>query len=425
MKWIDSREIAIALADAHPGRRPATRQLRRPARTGRGAARLRRRSEALGREDPRGDPDGVDRRGVRRRAAPGEGGPGRHRFARSRYAGRQERLAIAPACAGLARPHSRGAHVSPFRIVSKLVATLAVAACASLAPAQPLELKITAPAAPGGGWDGASRSLQQVMTATGAAKSVQVVNVPGAGGTVGLAQFVNKAKGDGNQLMVMGITMVGAVLTNKSPVRLDAVTPIARLTAESLVVVVPANSPHKTMQGPRGRAEGRYLQGRVGRRLGRRRRPHPRRPGHEGRRRRRDQAQLRAVLRRRRGARRDARRPRHRRRLRLQRVREPDQGGQAARAGDLRRQAHGRRRRADAQGAGPRRRAASTGAASSRPRASPRRRRRRSSARSTKARQVATNGPRCSRPAAGTTPTWTPMPTPPSSRTTRRASRTS
>ena len=59
------------------------------------------------------------------------------------------------------------------------------------------------------------------MTATGAAKSVQVVNVPGAGGTVGLAQFVNQAKGDGNQLMVMGITMVGAVLTNKSPVTLE------------------------------------------------------------------------------------------------------------------------------------------------------------------------------------------------------------
>lgn len=112
----------------------------------------------------------------------------------------------------------------------------------------PLELKIMAPAGAGGGWDGAARSLQQVMTATSAAKSVQVVNVPGAGGTVGLAQFVNNSKGDGNQLMVMGITMVGAVLTNKSPVTLDAVTPIARLTADQLVVVVPANSPHKTIK---------------------------------------------------------------------------------------------------------------------------------------------------------------------------------
>jgi len=125
---------------------------------------------------------------------------------------------------------------------------LAVAAAAPAMAQAPIDVKIMAPAGPGGGWDSASRSLQQVLTATGAAKNVQVVNVPGAGGTVGLAQFVNNAKGDGGQLMVMGITMVGAVLTNKAPVGLDAVTPIARMTGDPLVVVVPANSPHKTIK---------------------------------------------------------------------------------------------------------------------------------------------------------------------------------
>lgn len=141
-------------------------------------------------------------------------------------------------------------HPNRFSRRGVMAALLAAASAVALpAAAQaPLELKITAPAGAGGGWDGAARSLQQVMTATGSAKSVQVVNVPGAGGTVGLAQFVNSAKGDGHQMMVMGITMVGAVLTNKSPVTLDAVTPIARLTADQLVVVVPANSPHKTLK---------------------------------------------------------------------------------------------------------------------------------------------------------------------------------
>jgi putative tricarboxylic transport membrane protein len=141
-------------------------------------------------------------------------------------------------------------HPNRFSRRGVMAALLAAASAVALpAAAQaPLELKITAPAGAGGGWDGAARSLQQVMTATGAAKSVQVVNVPGAGGTVGLAQFVNTAKSDGHQLMVMGITMVGAVLTNKSPVTLDSVTPIARLTADQLVVVVPANSPHKTLK---------------------------------------------------------------------------------------------------------------------------------------------------------------------------------
>jgi putative tricarboxylic transport membrane protein len=127
---------------------------------------------------------------------------------------------------------------------------LAAAACALSvsALAQTADLKITAPAGAGGGWDSTARALGQAMTASGAARSAQVVNVPGAGGTVGLAQFVNNAKGDGNQLMMMGVTMVGAVLTNKSPVSLDQVTPIARLTQDALVVVVPANSPHKTLQ---------------------------------------------------------------------------------------------------------------------------------------------------------------------------------
>ncbi|MDB5931609.1 MAG: C4-dicarboxylate transporter substrate-binding protein [Polaromonas sp.] len=134
------------------------------------------------------------------------------------------------------------------RIFTAAITLAAVLSTPVMAQAPLDQLKITAPAAPGGGWDGASRSLQQVLTATGAAKTVQVVNVPGAGGTVGLAQFVTNAKGDGTQLMTMGITMVGAILTSKSAINLDAVTPIARMTGDALVIVVPANSPLKTMK---------------------------------------------------------------------------------------------------------------------------------------------------------------------------------
>jgi putative tricarboxylic transport membrane protein len=90
--------------------------------------------------------------------------------------------------------------------------------------------------------------MQQALTASGAVKSVQVTNVPGAGGTVGLAQLVNGAKGDGSQIMVNGFVMVGAILTNKAPVSLDQATPIARLTQETEVIVVPAGSPLKSIQ---------------------------------------------------------------------------------------------------------------------------------------------------------------------------------
>jgi putative tricarboxylic transport membrane protein len=124
------------------------------------------------------------------------------------------------------------------------IVAVAVAGLSTAALAQ-LELKIMAPASPGGGWDGTARSMQQALTASGIAKSVQVTNVTGAGGTIGLAQLIN-AKGDGSQLMVNGFVMVGAILLNKSPVNLSQTTPIARLTAEALVIVVPADSPIKT-----------------------------------------------------------------------------------------------------------------------------------------------------------------------------------
>src|SRR3954453_20560817 len=123
--------------------------------------------------------------------------------------------------------------------------TAVLLAVAAPPAAQQLELKLMAPAAPGGGWDQTARSMQQALMAEKIARSVQVTNVPGAGGAVGIAQFVNSAKGDGNQLMVNGFVMVGALLMNKSPVTLDQVTPIARLTEETQVMVVPANSPIK------------------------------------------------------------------------------------------------------------------------------------------------------------------------------------
>ncbi|MET0866587.1 MAG: tripartite tricarboxylate transporter substrate binding protein [Pseudorhodoplanes sp.] len=104
-----------------------------------------------------------------------------------------------------------------------------------------------APAGPGGGWDQTARAMQQALMSSGIAKSVQVFNVTGAGGSVGLAQLIN-SKGDGRQLMVNGLVMVGALLTNKSAVRLDQATPIAKLTEEVEVIVVPAASPIKTAQ---------------------------------------------------------------------------------------------------------------------------------------------------------------------------------
>jgi putative tricarboxylic transport membrane protein len=128
-----------------------------------------------------------------------------------------------------------------------LFATAAAAACPMSAYAQQLKsLKITAPAGPGGGYDQLARATQEVLTAEKLAASVQVLNVPGAGGTVGLAGFVNARERE-PALLVAGLGLVGAININKSPVTLDQVTPLARLQGEYQPLFVAANSPIKTL----------------------------------------------------------------------------------------------------------------------------------------------------------------------------------
>lgn len=109
-------------------------------------------------------------------------------------------------------------------------------------------LKILVPANPGGGWDQTGRGLAQAMQANDIVKKIQIDNKGGAAGTIGLAQLINSSKGAPNAAMIGGSVMVGGILLNKSPVSLSQVTPIARLTGEYDVLVVPANSPIKSMK---------------------------------------------------------------------------------------------------------------------------------------------------------------------------------
>ncbi len=132
-----------------------------------------------------------------------------------------------------------------MRMFRKILA-LAAFALAAPALAQP-SLKIMIPANPGGGWDQTGRNLAAAMQSAKLVSSVQFENKGGAAGTIGLTQFVNAAKGDPNAMMVGGMVMIGGIHLNQSPVNLSMVTPVARLTSEWEVIVVPANSPHKTM----------------------------------------------------------------------------------------------------------------------------------------------------------------------------------
>ena len=131
-------------------------------------------------------------------------------------------------------------------VIGKIVVAFAALAFTGIAAAQPT-LKMMIPANPGGGWDQTGRQLAAVMQSAKLVSGVQFDNKGGAAGTIGLAQFVNSAKGDPNALMVAGMVMVGGIILNQSSVNLGMVTPVARLTSEWEVIVVPAASPHKTM----------------------------------------------------------------------------------------------------------------------------------------------------------------------------------
>ena len=128
------------------------------------------------------------------------------------------------------------------------LAALAASGAFPLSAFAAANVKMMIPANPGGGWDTTGRALGKALTDSGAASTVTYDNKGGAAGALGLAQFVNGSKGDANAIMVMGAVMLGGLITGKPPVSLSQATPIARLTSEFNVFVVPAGSPFKSMK---------------------------------------------------------------------------------------------------------------------------------------------------------------------------------
>ena len=134
------------------------------------------------------------------------------------------------------------------RWLARLLAGTALCVAAGGASAQIDTLKVMIGANPGGGFDQTGRTLGAAMVASGVARNATYENKGGAGGTIGLAQFVNTDKGNPSALIVTGAVMVGAIETNKPPVTLRNATPIARLFADTMILVVPAASPIQSLK---------------------------------------------------------------------------------------------------------------------------------------------------------------------------------
>ena len=108
-------------------------------------------------------------------------------------------------------------------------------------------LRMLVPNSPGGGYDVTARTAVKAMEDTKLNSNVEVFNLPGAGGTVGLGRVVNE-RGNGKLAMSMGLGVVGSAYTNHSPVSLNDTTPVAKLVEEPNVVVVAKDSPYRSLQ---------------------------------------------------------------------------------------------------------------------------------------------------------------------------------
>jgi putative tricarboxylic transport membrane protein len=130
----------------------------------------------------------------------------------------------------------------------KSMAALAATGSLPLSAWAATNVKMMIPANPGGGWDTTGRALGKALTDSKLADTVTYDNKGGAAGALGLAQFVSGSKGDPNAMMIMGAVMLGGIMTGKPPVNLSQATPLARITSEYNVFVLPANSPLKNMK---------------------------------------------------------------------------------------------------------------------------------------------------------------------------------
>jgi putative tricarboxylic transport membrane protein len=149
---------------------------------------------------------------------------------------------------GPARPRSRTVGTAVFAVIAVIViGTASFFSIRSASGGTDVRgnLSLIAPAAAGGGWDTFQRELQQTLRTNGIVNNVQVVNVPGAGGTIGIGVLAQQP--EANNLMVGGSGHITAQVQFGTPSRIQDVTPVAKVLEEYDIIAVPADSPFETM----------------------------------------------------------------------------------------------------------------------------------------------------------------------------------
>lgn len=136
-----------------------------------------------------------------------------------------------------------------YKLFKKVAVAMVAGVFATSAVMADDAAKMMIPAGAGGGYDTTGRLAMKTLETTGIFKGGAVItNKPGAGGTLGMGEFIRNNSGDPNALMTMGVILVGSQIVTKGALPFTEVTPIARLTFEFSALVVPANSNIKTVK---------------------------------------------------------------------------------------------------------------------------------------------------------------------------------
>lgn len=135
-----------------------------------------------------------------------------------------------------------------IRVIAAVVAVLLLASC-GVTKAEPdglHRLRMMVANGAGGGYDLTARNAVRIMESEKITGRVEVFNVVGAGGTVAMARLMNE-RANNDLMLMMGLGVVGATYMNGSTYRASEATALARIVEEQEALVVPADSPFKTV----------------------------------------------------------------------------------------------------------------------------------------------------------------------------------
>lgn len=139
-----------------------------------------------------------------------------------------------------------GRLIAGLTLVTAAIACPAAAATHNSYPTKPIQLSVEYP--PGGATDLQARIVTELAKKY-VGQSIYVVNHPGAGGQVGWDQFVTMAGHTGYKLAAYNIpSFLAQSYVYKTKYNIHNVIPIANWGADPATLIVPKNSPFKTVK---------------------------------------------------------------------------------------------------------------------------------------------------------------------------------